>query len=784
MVYLYSGTPGSGKSLHAAGDIYEAARYGSKKLIITNFAINTDNIKKQKNEILVIPNWEITVERIQQECRKFFATYYKGKIKEGKILIFLDEAGQLFNSRDYRIAGRRDWCTFVSEHRKYGCNIYLICQFDRQLDRQIRSCIQYNLEHRKMANFGKGGKLLSLLFFGHQFAYFIADYPTGERIGKKFCKSKRRYRRIYDTFEVFSDSGKEKQKPEQVEEKNDNNDNETNEQANLDNEAGNELVKIKVWEKVTKTIWKGINKMVRETNAEIFKEMSKEDKINWFDLKEKKFLHTIDTFYYSIKLNNDFTSSSEDPACLNLREYFKKAKSALIYGDDVVTFYCPGLESNLLVKSGCFDKFYNIHLQSPKLFDIFIAEIVPPGPDGDSCTSEIVVQIRSELLWQYGVTKSFEYTYDYAKKICDYFKLSINHVKENRTDFCWHSNYLQNPEKYFLPDRMANMYVSLLGRKKKDRGTRMQYMYMFHPDGTYENDYIAIGNRGDKCFLRVYNKTKEVVQEAYKGWFLKEWLLNGLISRYDFYVLERCYKENGNWAYMAKARLEWYLEYGKKEFYKKDIRAILDGVVTPAPDSIQKLADKLTPKVTIITNVEFQVMRKFTKTIELKPLKDNSEKGVCKKVYDFLDMRYLLTEYLTHDEFRLINRTEENKSRCDYNAFWKALRAAKLIDVKKTPEEIKLSRDYTRNLDATVVRKRALSASISYSLYVNGLNELSPLEDAADLFCILNDNDIEYMNRVKHKRKKQLNKLFYNAPIKDKPERNYTIVRNATGEVL
>ena len=30
--------------------------------------------------------------------------------------------------------------------------------------------------------------------------------------------------------------------------------------------------------------------MVRETNAEIFNEMSKEDKINWFDLKEKKFL--------------------------------------------------------------------------------------------------------------------------------------------------------------------------------------------------------------------------------------------------------------------------------------------------------------------------------------------------------------------------------------------------------------------------------------------------------------------------------------------------------------
>ena len=145
-----------------------------------------------------------------------------------------------------------------------------------------------------------------------------------------------------------------------------------------------------------------------------------------------------------------------------------------------------------------------------------------------------------------------------------------------------------------------------------------------------------------------------------------------------------------------------------------------------------------------------------------------------------------MTEYLTHDEFRLIDRTEENKnkSRCDYNAFWKALRSAKMVDVKKAPEEIKLQRDYTRNLDAKIVRKRALSASITYSLYMNGLNDLSPEEDAADLFCILNDNDIEYMSRLKNKRKKELNKLLYADPVQDRPERNFAIVKTTTGEVL
>ena len=61
---------------------------------------------------------------------------------------------------------------------------------------------------------------------------------------------------------------------------------------------------------------------------------------------------------------------------------------------------------------------------------------------------------------------------------------------------------------------------------------------------SYEWDYLCFGQRGDKCFLRVYLKTKEVVEMGLKGWFLKLWQLQGLISRYDLYVLEKAY-ENG-----------------------------------------------------------------------------------------------------------------------------------------------------------------------------------------------------------------------------------------------
>lgn len=203
MVYMYTGTPGTGKSLHAVVDIYNALKYGSKKLVITNFTINTDVIKKQKNEILVIPNTHLTVARLQKEAINFFVENYNGKIKEEKILLFLDEAGQLFNSRNYQTSGRSDWCTFFSEHRKYGFDIYLICQFDRQIDRQIRAQVQYQFEHRKTGNFGKIGKLLSFVLLGKQFFYVIRDYPTGERLGKNFSGIKKKHKQMYNTFEVF-----------------------------------------------------------------------------------------------------------------------------------------------------------------------------------------------------------------------------------------------------------------------------------------------------------------------------------------------------------------------------------------------------------------------------------------------------------------------------------------------------------------------------------------------------------------------------------------------------
>ena len=78
-------------------------------------------------------------------------------IKKAQTLIIIDEAQLIFNSRDWngKNGDRMQWIKFFSQHRKYGYNIILIAQFDRMIDRQIRSLVEYEVAHMKMSNFFK-----------------------------------------------------------------------------------------------------------------------------------------------------------------------------------------------------------------------------------------------------------------------------------------------------------------------------------------------------------------------------------------------------------------------------------------------------------------------------------------------------------------------------------------------------------------------------------------------------------------------------------------------------
>lgn len=202
MIYLYSGTPGSGKSLHTADMLYHKIKFRNAP-VIANFDFAASRIRKNHN-FYHYSNDEITPDLLITFSKEWFSDH---RFKEGDIVLVIDEAQILFNAREWNKKGRSDWLSFFTQHRKYGYDIILIAQFDKMLDSQIRALIEYEYIHRKVSNFGIWGKLLSLGAGGKLFVCVQMWYPLRERIGSEFFKARKKYYNLYDSYLDFSSNG-------------------------------------------------------------------------------------------------------------------------------------------------------------------------------------------------------------------------------------------------------------------------------------------------------------------------------------------------------------------------------------------------------------------------------------------------------------------------------------------------------------------------------------------------------------------------------------------------
>lgn len=194
MIYLYSGTPGSGKSLDLARILYN----NKDSYFIVNFPTTLQ--QERNRHIFYISDWNKVK---PDELAKFSEKYFKNhKFKEGALTIIIDEAQIYFNSREWSKSNRLDWLRFFTNHRHFGFDIILACQNSMMLDRQIRNLIEIEVIHRKINNMGAGGVFVRALFLSPTLFIKIRYYfPLKMKEGHEYFRYKKKYAKIYDSYD-------------------------------------------------------------------------------------------------------------------------------------------------------------------------------------------------------------------------------------------------------------------------------------------------------------------------------------------------------------------------------------------------------------------------------------------------------------------------------------------------------------------------------------------------------------------------------------------------------
>jgi zona occludens toxin len=204
---LYSGTPGSGKSLHAAQRIERFLRRG--KTVIANFPINLDYFKNRRGKMpklgkfLYVQNQNLTVSFLKKYSKENFEHF-----KEHQGLIVIDECAVIFNPRINR-DDRLEWINFLTQHRKYGYDILLISQSDCLIDRQIRPMIETEYKHRALSNYGLAGWILSEIF-GKYFWVNSYWYGCKLKLSSDVFRFHKKQASLYNSFKIFDEDKKEK----------------------------------------------------------------------------------------------------------------------------------------------------------------------------------------------------------------------------------------------------------------------------------------------------------------------------------------------------------------------------------------------------------------------------------------------------------------------------------------------------------------------------------------------------------------------------------------------
>jgi zona occludens toxin len=205
LISIYSGTVGSSKSYHATHIGLDWLN--SKRHVIANFPIKPPKNLRTKGQI---KRWESNNNRwhfneeitIQYLIAMSIENGWFGH--ESKCLLLIDEAGIMFNTRDWQTEKntRTPWIKFLSQSRKFGYDIVFVAQSDKMIDKQIRGLVEYDVRHFKLNNsfFLSWLSLLKISLFMYNYKWYQTKLKGNIRIVKYSARIANRY----DTMRTFN----------------------------------------------------------------------------------------------------------------------------------------------------------------------------------------------------------------------------------------------------------------------------------------------------------------------------------------------------------------------------------------------------------------------------------------------------------------------------------------------------------------------------------------------------------------------------------------------------
>lgn len=205
-IHVYTGTPGSGKSLHAASDIRFQLTRKYPRPVIANFDLGKKApvSPKVRNELFhYIPNDEMSADAITSIADRYWSESGR-PFQEDYITLVIDECQLLFNSRLWTQKSRMQYLEFLSQSRKVGIKVILIAQATKMIDNQFRMLIEIEHNHRRVSSFGPIGAAVALPFGGRLFLVVRYLYQCNERLGMSLFRGSRLDLKMYDSYVRFA----------------------------------------------------------------------------------------------------------------------------------------------------------------------------------------------------------------------------------------------------------------------------------------------------------------------------------------------------------------------------------------------------------------------------------------------------------------------------------------------------------------------------------------------------------------------------------------------------